>query len=52
MAIGDVTNTAARLEGMTKGTPWQLYLAESTKAALSDASAERRPKGKRVGSRA
>jgi adenylate cyclase len=33
-AIGDTTNTAARLEGMTKGTPYQLYLADSTRAAL------------------
>jgi adenylate cyclase len=33
-AIGDTTNTAARIEGMTKGTPWQLYLAESTRKAL------------------
>lgn len=33
-AIGDTTNTAARLEGMTKGTPFQLYFAESTKVAL------------------
>jgi adenylate cyclase len=33
-AIGDTTNTAARLEGMTKGTPWQLYLADSTREAL------------------
>ena len=24
-ALGDTTNTAARLEGMTKGTPHQLY---------------------------
>ena len=29
-ALGDTTNTAARLEGMTKGTEHQLYLAEST----------------------
>ena len=29
-AIGDTTNTAARLEGMTKGTDHQLYVAEST----------------------
>ena len=29
-AIGDTTNTAARLEGMTKGTPHQLFLADST----------------------
>ena len=30
-ALGDTTNTAARLEGMTKGTPHQLYLADTTK---------------------
>ena len=35
--VGDTTNTAARLEAMTKGTPHQLFLAESTKEALSDA---------------
>ena len=35
-AIGDTTNTAARLEGMTKGTPHQLFMAESTVDALSD----------------
>jgi adenylate cyclase len=29
-AIGDTTNTAARLEGMTKGTPHMLFAAEST----------------------
>ena len=33
-AIGDTTNTAARLEGMTKGTPYQLYFADSTRDAL------------------
>jgi adenylate cyclase len=33
-AIGDTTNTAARLEGMTKGTPHQLYMADSTKSFL------------------
>jgi adenylate cyclase len=33
-ALGDTTNTAARLEGMTKGTPHQLFLADSTRAAL------------------
>jgi adenylate cyclase len=32
--IGDVTNTAARIEGMTKGTPHQLFLSESTRLAL------------------
>jgi adenylate cyclase len=35
-AIGDTTNTASRLEGMTKGTPYQLYLAETTYARLED----------------
>jgi adenylate cyclase len=34
-AIGDTTNTAARLEGMTKGTPHQVFLAGSTRAALA-----------------
>ncbi len=34
-ALGDTTNTAARLEGMTKGTPHQLFLADSTRAALT-----------------
>jgi adenylate cyclase len=33
-ALGDTTNTAARLEGMTKGTPHQLYVADSTRARL------------------
>jgi adenylate cyclase len=33
-ALGDTTNTAARLEGMTKGTPHQLFLADSTREAL------------------
>ena len=34
-AIGDTTNTAARLEGMTKGTPHQLFVADSTKESLT-----------------
>jgi adenylate cyclase len=34
-ALGDTTNTAARLEGMTKGTPHQLYVADSTRAMLT-----------------
>ncbi|MBA2504486.1 MAG: CHASE2 domain-containing protein [Thermoleophilaceae bacterium] len=34
-AIGDAVNTAARLEGMTKGTPHQVYVAESTRSRLS-----------------
>lgn len=33
-AIGDTTNTAARLEGMTKGTPHMLFAAESTRDML------------------
>ncbi len=35
-AIGDTTNTAARLEGMTKGTPHQLFVADSTRSRLKD----------------
>jgi adenylate cyclase len=34
-AIGDTINTASRIEGMTKGTPYALYLAGSTKEALT-----------------
>ncbi|HEX4734843.1 MAG TPA: adenylate/guanylate cyclase domain-containing protein [Thermoleophilaceae bacterium] len=34
-AIGDTTNTAARLEGMTKGTDLMLFMADSTTRALS-----------------
>ncbi|MGH3104708.1 MAG: adenylate/guanylate cyclase domain-containing protein, partial [Gaiellaceae bacterium] len=33
-AIGDTCNTASRIEGMTKGTPHMLFLAESTRVAL------------------
>jgi adenylate cyclase len=33
-AIGDVTNTASRLEELTKGTPHALLLAEATKERL------------------
>ncbi len=35
-AIGDTTNTAARLEGMTKDTPHQLLAADSTCSRLKD----------------
>jgi adenylate cyclase len=35
-AIGDTTNTAARLEGMTKGTQHMLFAADSTVEALKD----------------
>jgi adenylate cyclase len=34
-ALGDVTNTAARLEGMTKGTNHQVFVAESTHERLA-----------------
>jgi adenylate cyclase len=33
-AIGDTTNTASRLEGMTKGTGHQMFVADSTRQAL------------------
>jgi adenylate cyclase len=33
--IGDTTNTAARLESMTKGTGHSLFMAESTRASLT-----------------
>jgi adenylate cyclase len=35
-AIGDTTNTASRLEGMTKGGPHMLFVAEATRDALHD----------------
>jgi adenylate cyclase len=35
-AIGDTTNTAARLEGMTKGSGHQLFIADSTREALRE----------------
>jgi adenylate cyclase len=34
-AIGDTTNTAARLEGMTKGTPYMIFMSDSTREALN-----------------
>jgi adenylate cyclase len=33
-ALGDTTNTAARLQGMTKGTPHQLFLSDTTREVL------------------
>lgn len=33
-AVGDTTNSAARIEQLTKGTPHQLMLSGSTKDAL------------------
>ncbi len=35
-AIGDTTNTAARLEAMTKATPYAIFVGEATYAGLSD----------------
>ena len=37
-AIGDTINTASRLEGMTKGTPYALYVADSTRKRSSSRS--------------
>jgi adenylate cyclase len=36
--IGDTTNTASRIEGMTKGTPHTIYLAGSTRELLTQDS--------------
>jgi adenylate cyclase len=33
--IGDTTNTASRIEGMTKGTPHMVMVSESTRLALT-----------------
>jgi adenylate cyclase len=38
-AIGDTTNTASRLEGMTKGTGHMLFIADSTRTRLHDSPA-------------
>jgi adenylate cyclase len=35
-AVGDTVNTASRIEGMTKGQPYMLFVAESTYALLQD----------------
>lgn len=35
-AIGDTTNTASRLEGLTKGTPHMLFMSDTTREALSE----------------
>jgi adenylate cyclase len=34
-AIGDTTNTASRLQGLTKGQPYLLFMADSTREALN-----------------
>jgi adenylate cyclase len=33
-AVGDTTNTASRIEALTKATPHQLLLSDSTREAL------------------
>jgi adenylate cyclase len=35
-AIGDTTNTAARLQGMTKGTPHSVFISDSTVQLLQE----------------
>jgi adenylate cyclase len=35
-AIGDTTNTASRLEGLTKGTPHMLFVSDSTRERLRE----------------
>jgi adenylate cyclase len=35
-AIGDTCNTASRIEGLTKGTPYMVLLADSTREALHE----------------
>jgi adenylate cyclase len=34
-AVGDTTNSASRIEGMTKGTPYQLLVSDATRQALA-----------------
>jgi adenylate cyclase len=37
-AVGDTTNTASRIESLTKGTPHQLLLSDTTREALLGAA--------------
>jgi adenylate cyclase len=39
-AIGDTTNTASRVEGMTKGTPHQLLFTDATRRLLREPPAD------------
>jgi len=39
-AVGDTVNTASRIEGMTKGTPYMLFVAESTFSRLTSPTDE------------
>ena len=34
--IGDAVNTAARIEGMTKGAPFDILIADATRVLLSE----------------
>jgi adenylate cyclase len=38
--IGDTVNTASRLEGLTKGTPYPLFISETTRELLRDEPAD------------
>jgi adenylate cyclase len=44
-AIGDTTNTASRLEGMTKDSPAMLFIADSTRERMHRALEELSPVG-------
>jgi adenylate cyclase len=39
-ALGDTTNTASRLEGMTKGSGYMLFVADSTRERMKDAAGQ------------
>jgi adenylate cyclase len=43
--IGDTTNTASRLEGMTKGSGYPIFIADSTQAARRESEPELVPVG-------
>ena len=38
--IGDTVNTASRLEGMTKGSGYEVFISDSTRGALGEAGPE------------
>jgi adenylate cyclase len=39
-AIGDTTNTASRLEGLTKGSPYMLFISDTTREHMSEIPAD------------
>ena len=43
--VGDTTNTAARLEGLTKDTPHMVLIADATRASLTKPAADLTPVG-------